>query len=114
MKEFDIMHDARQSAEILREEYDVPIHRATVLEYAALGAAKELEAHGIEVTYVYVTNELVAGDELGIRIETNMMVVDIQAYPKDGYKDVVSRLTDAYGSPEGLAQAIDNDYKEVT
>ncbi len=83
MREFWLMHSARISAEVLRMDYDVPVYRATVLEYAALGTGLQLEKHGIEVLGMYVTNELVAGDELGIRIETNQMMIDIQAYPKE-------------------------------
>lgn len=83
MNEFWLMHGARVSAETLRMDYNVPVYRATVLEYAALGAGLELKKHDIEVTGIYVTNELVAGDELGIRIETNQMLIDIQAYPKE-------------------------------
>ena len=84
MKDFWMVHGARVSAEVLRMDYNVPVYRAGVLEYAALGAARQLERHGIEVMGIYCTSELVAGDELGIRIETHLMQVDIQAYPKEG------------------------------
>ncbi len=83
MNKFWIMRSARVSAEVLREDYDVPVYRATTLERAARGAALELLARDVEVKGIYVTNELVTGDELGIRIETNQMLIDIQAYPRE-------------------------------
>lgn len=112
MKLRDLLYQARVSAEILREDYGVPVHRATVLQYAALGAAIHLQSHNIEVTGVHVTNELIAGDELGIRIETDQMLIDIQACPKED-RDIVSELNEKYGSPEAMQQAIENDYKET-
>ncbi len=53
MKEFDMMHAARIVQEILREEYDVSVESAVLMEYALYGAGMELQKHGNEVVSMY-------------------------------------------------------------